>query len=237
LAISPDGTQLAGAFETTSAGSFDIKVQLWRLPSGDPEGTPLSGVVEPVTSMAFSPNGNTLAVAAEIVALWNLPSRRELERTLPVPTNGSTGSGAVRGTVVFSPTNPDLLAVAGAGVQLWDIQDEQSLSPLLAGVAPLAFTPDGAELASATASGVQLWDISTATTLGPAFPTGVAPNAVGFDPGGKLLTTVAPGTVTLWDFSASFLYPLLCASAQPLPSQSEWNELAPGIPFENTCPA
>lgn len=237
VALSPDGTLLAGAFETTSAGGFDIKAQLWRLPSGVPDGTPISGVTEPVTSMGFSPDGHTLAIVGDKVALWNLPSRREFVHPLPIPIAGSTGSGAVRGTVVFSPTNPDLLAVAGAGFQLWDTQDEQSLSPLLAGVAPLAFTPDGAEIASATASGVQLWDVSTATTLGPAFPTGAAPNAVGFDGGGKLLTTVAPGTVTLWGFNASFLHPLLCASEQPLPSQSEWNELAPGIPFENTCQA
>jgi WD40 repeat protein len=237
VAISPDGTLLAGAFETTSAGGFDIKVQLWRLPSGVPDGTPISGVIEPVTSIAFSPDGNTLAIAGDKVALWDLPSRREFARPLPIPIATSTGSGAARGTVVFSPTNPHLLAVAGAGVQLWDIQDEQSLSPLLPGVAPLAFTPNGAEIASATASGVQLWDVSTATALGPAFPTGAAPVADGFDPGEKLLTTVAPGTVTPWGFSELFLHPLLCASAQPMPSQSEWNELAPGIPFEVTCQA
>ena len=237
VAFSPDGTLLAGAFGTTSAGGFDIKVQLWRLPSGVRDGTPLSGVIAPVTSMAFSPDGNTLAIVGDKVALWNLPSRRESARPLPIPIEGSTGSGAVQGTVVFSPTNPDLLAVAGAGVQLWDTQDEQPLSPLLTGTAPLAFTPNGAEMAATTANGVQLWDVSTATTLGPAFPTGAAPNAVGFDRGGKLLTTVAPGTLTLWGFTASFLHPLLCALEQPVPSQSEWNELAPGIPFENTCHA
>ncbi len=237
VAISPDGTLLAGAFETTSAGGFDIKVQLWRLPSGVRDGPPISGVIEPVTSLAFSPDGNTLAIVGDKVALWNLPSRREFARPLPIPTGESTGSGSVVGTVVFSPTNPDVLAVAGAGIQFWDIQDEQPLSPLLEGAAPLAFTPDGAEIASATANGAQLWDVSTAATLGPAFPTGVAPNAIGFDGGGELLTTVAPGTVTLWGFSASFLHPLLCASGQPTPSQSEWNELAPGIPFENTCKA
>jgi WD40 repeat protein len=237
VAISPNGTLLAGAFETTSAGGFNIKVQLWSLPSGVRDGPPISGVIEPVTSMAFSPDGNTLAIAGDKVALWDLSSRREFARPLPIPTEGSTGSGTVVGTVVFSPTDPDLLAVAGAGVQLWDTQNEQSLSPLLEGIAPLAFTRDGAEIAAATASGVQLWDVSTATTLGPTLPTGLAPNAVGFDPGGKLLTAVPPGTVTLWDFEASFLHPLLCALAQPTPSQSEWDELAPGIPFENTCHA
>jgi WD40 repeat protein len=231
ITFSPDGTLLAGAFETTSAGGFDIKVQLWRLPAGVPDGMPLSGVIAPVTSLAFSPDGNTLAIVGDKVALWDVPSRREFARPLPIPTVGSTGSG----TVVFSPTNPDLLAVAGAGVQLWDIRDEHSVSPLLASAAPLAFTPNGAELAAATAAGVQLWDVSTAATLGPAFPTGAAPSAVAFDRGGKLLTTVAPGAVTRWDFGAPFLHPLLCALAQPMPSQSEWNELAPGIPFENTC--
>jgi WD40 repeat protein len=237
VAVSPDGTLLAGAFETTSGSRFDIKIQLWRLPSGVRDGTPLSGVVEPVTSMAFSPDGNTLAIAGDKVALWNLPSRREFAHPLPIPTVGSTGSGAVTGTVLFSPTNSHLLAVAGAGVQLWDTQDQHSVSPLLTGEAPLAFSPDGAEIAAAAASGVQLWDVSTAATLGPAFPTGTAPNAIGFDRAGKLLATVAPGTVTLWGFSASFLHPMLCALAQPMPSQLEWNELAPGIPFENTCQA
>jgi len=237
VAVSPDGTLLAGAFETTSGSRFNIKVQLWRLPSGVRDGTPLSGVVEPVRSMAFSPDGNTLAIVGDKVALWNLPSRREFARPLPIPTVGSSGSGAVTGTVVFSPTNPHLLAVAGAGVQLWDTEDQHSVSPLLTGEAPLAFSPDGAEIAAAAASGVQLWDVSTATTLGPAFPTGTAPNAIGFDRAGKLLATVPPGTLTLWGFSASFLHPMLCALAQPMPSQLEWNELAPGIPFENTCQA
>ncbi len=142
VAFSPDGKLLAGGFETTSAGGFDIKVQLWRLPSGVPEGTPLSGVVEPVTSMAFSADGNTLAIVGDKVALWNLPSKREFVRPLPIPQiGGSSGSGTVRGMVVFSPTNPDLLAVAGAGLQLWDTQNEQSLSPPLAGAAPLASLP------------------------------------------------------------------------------------------------
>jgi len=108
---------------------------------------------------------------------------------------------------------------------------------LLTGAAPLAFTLDGTEIAAATPHGVQLWDVSSAAQLGPAFPTGVAPNAIGFDGGGKLVTTVTSGAITLWGFNASFLDPLLCASGQPLPTQLEWNELAPGIPFENTCQA
>jgi len=225
LAFSPNGELLAGGFGT--------KVQLWGLPSGVPEGTPLSGLVEVVTSVAFSANGNTLAVAGDFVALWHLPSTREFVRPLPIP-----GAPVNSGTVVFSPTNSDLLAVASdAGFQLWDTQDEHPLSPLLTGAAPLAFTRDGAEIASAIPHSVQLWDVSSAAQLGPAFPTGAAPNTVGFDPEGKLLTTVAPGTVTLWGFNASFLHPLLCASGQPLPGQLEWNELAPGIPFENTCKA
>jgi WD40 repeat protein len=193
-------------------------------------------VVAGVTSVAFSADGSTLAVAADFVALWHLPSRREFVRPLPIPGAGTAAGGS--GTVVFSPANSDLLAVASeAGFQLWDTQDEQPLSPLLTGAAPLAFTLDGAEIASATAHGVQLWDVSTAAQLGPAFPTGAAPNTVGFDRGGKLVTTVTLGTVTLWGFNASFVHPLLGASGQPLPTQLEWNELAPGIPFANTCQA
>ncbi len=223
VTFSPDGELLAGSFGT--------RVQLWRLPSGVPEGTPLSGVISGVTSVAFSADGSTLAVAADFVALWHLPSRREFVRPLPIP-------GAANGTVVFSPANSDLLAVASdAGFQLWDIQDEQPLTPLLTGAPPLAFTLDGTEIASATPHGAQLWDVSSAAQLGPAFPTGAAPNTVGFDRGGKLVTTVTPGAVTLWGFNASFLHPLLCASGQPLPTQLQWNELAPGIPFENTCQA
>jgi WD40 repeat protein len=109
VAFSPDGELLAGSFGT--------RVQLWRLPSGVPEGTPLSGVVAGVTSVAFSADGSTLAVAADFVALWHLPSRREFVRPLPIPGAGTAAGGS--GTVVFSPANSDLLAVASdAGFQL-----------------------------------------------------------------------------------------------------------------------
>ena len=236
VAFSPDGKLLAGGINNLSPGG-DIPVQLWSLPSGVREGPPLSGMLAPVTSLAFSPDGNTLAVAGDKVALWHLPSRREFERPLPITIEGSIGSGGVTGTVVFSPTNSDLLAVAGAGFRLWDTRDEHSLSPVLTGAGPLAFTADGAEIASATANGVQLWDVLSATQLGLAFPTGEAPNAVGFDRGGRLLTTVALGVVTLWGFDASFLRPLLCASGQPPLSQSEWDALAIGGTVKNTCQA
>ena len=112
-----------------------------------------------IESLAFSPDGLTLAVAnrQREVQLWNLP-RRRVRRILKAP-------GEVY-SVVFSPDGQTVASCGGDnGIHLWDVARgslQQTLQGHRNGVASVAFNAAGTELASGSMDcTVKLWDAST----------------------------------------------------------------------------
>lgn len=123
-----------------------------------------------VYSVAFSPDGRTLASGNgdATVWLWRVtdPARPvALGRPLSVPTDSVS-------SVAFSPHGHTLAAGGGnhstSTIQLWDVTDParpvalgQPLTSPTAGVNSVAFSPDGHTLASGSdLSTVQLWDVT-----------------------------------------------------------------------------
>ena len=111
--------------------------------------------------MSFSADGGKLAIAdGKIVRVWDFAGRREL------PTVATHAKPVT--ALVFSPTNPSLLATAeGDGtIKLWDLTTGTPPSILAkdTSVVDLAFSPDGEKLAAASEDGrVELWDVETRT--------------------------------------------------------------------------
>ncbi|WP_079031804.1 WD40 repeat domain-containing protein [Streptomyces specialis] len=152
-----------------------------------------------VTAVAFSPDGDTFAMAGTdgTVQIADVATGGTL-------TTLSGHSGAVD-AVTFSPDG-DTVVTAGADgtVRIWDTAtgDEQpALTGRTSGVNALAFSPDGDTLATASADGtVRIWDLATGrvrTTL--TGETGDA-DAMAFSPDGTTLATAgADGVLRLWD--------------------------------------
>jgi len=169
--------------------------RVWRLNHN--ETFTLKGHGGPVTEVAFSPDGKTMAsVSADgSVKLWDVNTNQEL-RVLQ-------GHGGPVTAVAFSP---DRITLASGSddetVKLWDLSTGLELRTinLENSVAALAFSPDGKTLACGTGDiSVKLWDVSMNQLrelkghLGPI-------TAVAFSSDGKTLASGSGDTtVKLWD--------------------------------------
>jgi serine/threonine protein kinase/Tol biopolymer transport system component len=150
-----------------------------------------------VNSVAFSPDGTTLAVGGEgrALALWDVRGRRWLQ-TLNGPMYNVF-------TTAFSPDG-SLLATGGydGEVQLWDTTRRTRIATLSSdanSVSTIAFSPDGKTLASASDDAVRLWSVPR-RALTRTLPTGQESVFItAFSPTGRTLATAGTQALRLWD--------------------------------------
>ncbi|MFC9847874.1 hypothetical protein ACFWFF_36370 [Streptomyces sp. NPDC060223] len=208
-AFRPDGQVLATA-------ARDGRVRLWNVASpGRPAalGDALTPAETEVRSLAFSPDGRTLAVlTAGAVQLWDVtdPARPVAYEPVELRTRFAGPD-----TLAFSPDGRTLAtAYEDRTIQLWDAADPSRLLPLgepLAGhkgyVNSLVFSPDSSTLASGSADDtIRLWNVADprhATQLGAPLTGHPGPiNALSYSPDGHTLASGSDDdTVRLWNIT------------------------------------
>ena len=158
--------------------------------------TILKGHKDGVLSVAFSPDGKTLAsgVRYGVVKLW------DTETGANVATLEDAGE-----PVVFSPDGKMLASRGGVQeIKLWDLETRlniMTLRPNAGAVFDLAFSPDGTTLVSGEGFGtIKFWDVATGENIDTLEGhTGIV-FSVEFSPDGKTLASGSQdGTVLLWD--------------------------------------
>jgi WD40 repeat protein len=252
VAFSPDGKRLvtAGSTRNDLTQSDDGTIQLWDTATRQQIGSPLTVPGGQVISVAFSPDGRTLAAgsAEGTVRLWDVAGRRQIGS--PLRPLGKVNEVL---SVAFSPDGKTLASGDQDGtVRLWDVagRRQQIGSPLtgpLGEVNSVTFSPDGKTLAAGSAEGVaRLWDLATRQQIGspltvpgsPLTVPGAQVYSVAFSPDGKTLATGdQDGTVQLWDVAyLTDLVPYLCASAGRSLTRAEWAGYAPGPAYRSICP-
>jgi WD40 repeat protein len=218
MAFSEDGTR-AASVEYDGGSRQDIGI--YELDGGTlvtslkpMEGQPSSGMW--ISSMAFSPDGKTLAVGvlrdslqdtpAPSVQLWDI-GHGTLERRLRPAL-------APPGKVCFSPDGTLLAtsAVRGSPLQLWRGSDGAEVASFKVEAdahgrdpAPIAFSPDGKLLVAADANReIYVWELATGGKIRTFRGHQKAVTSIAFSPDGRtLLSGSEDATMLLWDVNVA----------------------------------
>ncbi|MDB6035293.1 MAG: pknB 19 [Verrucomicrobiales bacterium] len=156
LAFSPDGKYVVGARNTLSEhGVFVLSV--WDAASGEEEGTIPDDPEHiehtgTICSLAFSPDGHTLATASMdySIRLWDFNTRQRL----------ATFQGHLSEvlSLAFTPDGQSLVSGAKDGeVRIWPIRPRQKEDTFAGVKQPLGFSRDGQTLAALNREGVMVF--------------------------------------------------------------------------------
>jgi DNA-binding beta-propeller fold protein YncE len=182
-ALSPSGQVLA----TAGVGT----VWLWQMPGGEILRT-LEGLRDSEQSMAFSPDGEMLALGGRYsydVLLWRVSDGTVLH---------TLHAGNPLKSIAFSPDGK-ILASGGSGgeIVLWRVSDGLRLRTLKQRSVinqSVAFSPDGHALAAAVYNNrTRLWRVSDGELL-REFDHGFSARSVAFSPDGQILAIAGTGS-------------------------------------------
>jgi sugar lactone lactonase YvrE len=162
-----------------------------------PVDLPSNGRDVPITSVAFSPSGATLAIVSAHICLWDIAAARCT----------SAFGDATAYSVAFSPDRKTLaVADSSSGAYLWNVATSSQTAPLIdpngAGAYFVAFSRNGQTLAVGDGdNSVYVWNVATRkliVTLRDPGTTGV--NSVALTSDGKILAVGdMNGHAYLWD--------------------------------------
>ena len=199
--FSPDG-------QTLASGSYDGKIRTWSVDTTSRrrfgirinENFTVEGHRGAVSSIAFSPNADTLASGSYdgTVKLWTVSAEPEIR-----PLNGHSHSVYA---VAFSPDGKMLASGSSDNsVKFWDVSTGQAVATLehIGYVEALTFSHDGKRLATGLTSvsdNVNLWDVSSRTKLASLKGHTDGVTSVAFSPMGTMLATGSrDSTVLIWN--------------------------------------
>ena len=214
---SPDGTILAG-------GGMDGTVLLWDISTRQLI-TAVKGHESwrRVITLAFSPDGRTLASGADyedVVQLWGVPTAQHRGAFKGHAGVTIEGRGGGVTAVTFSPDGRTLASSSRDGmIRLWDVATgEHDAIRVGPEVLTLAFSPDGRTLASGDRGNrVQLWDVDTRQSRWSFIEPTEIVSAVAFSPDGTLLASEGEdNAIRLWDANTHRQIAVLTAHTRPI---------------------
>jgi serine/threonine protein kinase len=212
IAFSPDGKTLAAVVggDTSNGLPYHGDVYLWNTTTRAVIATLRDPKTQGVSSVAFSPDGKTLAVADynDSTYVWSTATHR----ITAALSDDSMVGGVLYSSIgvywaAFSPDGRTLATADGNGnVYLWNVTTRSATAvltdPNSNGVNSVAFSPGGKTLVTADAKGSTgyLWNIATRSVIATVSdPGGYEERVAAFSPDGRTLATGDDdGSAYLW---------------------------------------
>ena len=189
--VSGSNTNQSGLASPNNTPNIKQKPSNERWAAGWTVDPPLTGSRDGVESVAFSPEGNTLATGSRdgTILLWNVNAKNPVGEPL-------TGLVSGPDSFIYVAFSPDGNTIASAGsdkkIRLWDAHTKMSLGESMTGhtgeILSVAFSPDSKTLATGSwDKSVRLWDVRTRKALNWTMVGETAMASVAFSPNGNLL--------------------------------------------------
>jgi WD40 repeat protein len=217
VVFAPDGKTLA-------SGDMDNNVRFWNVTTGEPRNfrdvttgqylNTLKGHAQTVWSLAFTPDGKTLASGSDddTIRLWDVVTGKEI-RTLKHENHVFS--------VAFTRDGKTLASGGeGGSIKLWDVKELSTLQHSNS-VYRLTFTPDG-KLTSGDKNTFRFWDVTTGKEQSPPLKLEEQMNSLAptpaLTPDGKTRASADGNTIKLWDVARGKLL-----GAYKADSQAVWS--------------
>lgn len=234
-------------------------IVLWDVATQQPVGKPLQediGVFR-ISSVAFSPDGKTLAAARGnstrwSIRLWGVDGQ-------PIGSQMDVQTG-FRPYIAFTPDGQNLVSVAENSIRLWDVATRQPVGPAKklndCSVSTIALSPDGHTLAVGCESQrIFLVDVQSQDIRSRLVRREGDLNHLAFSPDSMILASAShlstditvfhtQGQIQLWDLRSIdtmstipiVLKQRLCHAVGRNFTVEEWHRHMGNRPYETTCP-
>ncbi len=254
VAFSPDGSTLAdgGVSVNTATGANSGVLELWSLSGNNLLESLGTAANTGVRSVAFSPDGKTLAasgqnynvatgVSSGVLELWSVATSA-LTKSL-----GTAAASGVNG-VAFSPDGSTLAAGGSSGaagqsstvLELWSVPGGTRITKLSAAdlVHAVAFSPDGKTLADGGVLNVgeygvaHRWNVSTGTLLETVNTVAIGNvQSIAFSPDGKTLASTEGGYDSLGKYFTAINLRSISTGVLLTSLPTAANDFAPSVAF------
>lgn len=198
VVYSPDGKRIAGA--------LGKQIRLWDAATGRVHAD-WDGPVEPITELAFSPDGAMLASASATglaVWIWRVADGEPI-LIIPDALDGCTVEALAfhPGSTRLAVGGIDWLATGGSNgaIALWDIPGRFEEAALFEGTTGVAMHPAGKHLALATLEqSIGIWDFASQQLIDEFLGHDGPVTALAYSPDGKVLASGSDDrTLRLWN--------------------------------------